>query len=177
MEISERIKELRAQAGLSQQEFADRIGCTKSQVGQWEVGNNYPKIENLIAIAQTFKVSTDWILTGGSAIKKPQPGKVEASEGLTSAQDRQQMKDELLIKTANAAIQVADKVMSSLETIQTKGDLTLLRLQGVEQFLTQRFAQVQKVAPAKVAKELDTHLTQFANTHKMNSLATVEQGT
>lgn len=64
MEIKDRIKQLRSGAKVSQAEFAEMIECTKSQVAQWEVGNNYPKLENLIRIARVFDVTTDWLLMG-----------------------------------------------------------------------------------------------------------------
>jgi len=64
MEIKERIRQIRKSRNLSQVAFAEMIECTKSQVAQWEVGNNYPKLENLIKISKVFQVSTDWILMG-----------------------------------------------------------------------------------------------------------------
>ncbi len=83
-EIKDRIKLLRKSKNLSQAEFAEMIGCTKSQVAQWEVGNNYPKLENLIKLARVFEVTTDWILMGneGRDAFDPKASGVEA--GTTS---------------------------------------------------------------------------------------------
>jgi transcriptional regulator with XRE-family HTH domain len=38
MEVGERIKELRKNAGLTQQQLADKIGITYIQVGRYETG-------------------------------------------------------------------------------------------------------------------------------------------
>lgn len=61
--LGERLKELRAQRGFSQQELADRTDQTKQAISQYERGVRKPDIEVLSALCDIFNVSMDY-LTG-----------------------------------------------------------------------------------------------------------------
>ena len=54
--------ELRRKAGLSQEEFADKLSVSRQAVSKWERGEAYPDTENLIAISEMFKVTIDELL-------------------------------------------------------------------------------------------------------------------
>ena len=54
--------ELRRQAGLSQEEFAERLGVSRQAVSKWERGEAYPDTENLIVISNMFGVTIDELL-------------------------------------------------------------------------------------------------------------------
>ena len=54
--------ELRRQAGLSQEEFSERLGVSRQAVSKWERGEAYPDTENLIAISEMFSVTIDELL-------------------------------------------------------------------------------------------------------------------
>jgi len=53
------IRDLREGLGLSQQEFADRIGVTKQSVSSWETGTSEPSIENLLKIVNVTGAKLD----------------------------------------------------------------------------------------------------------------------
>ena len=61
-EIGKRIKELRTENNLSQQQFGKLLSVSQDTVSLWENGKSLPTTENLIVIAKTFKVTTDYIL-------------------------------------------------------------------------------------------------------------------
>lgn len=61
--FSERLKELRIQKGLSQQELADRTYQTKQAISQYERSVRKPDMEVLAALCDIFNVSMDY-LTG-----------------------------------------------------------------------------------------------------------------
>ncbi|MBE6861507.1 MAG: helix-turn-helix transcriptional regulator [Ruminococcus sp.] len=60
--FDERIKEIRKSLGINQVEFGRKLNVTKQCVSNWENGNIQPSIDMLINIAETFSVSTDYIL-------------------------------------------------------------------------------------------------------------------
>lgn len=64
MSIGQRIRELRGQTGISQQDLAKEIGVSRGNVGDWEVGKAKPGADALIAITKHFNVSADWVLEG-----------------------------------------------------------------------------------------------------------------
>lgn len=63
--ISENIRRIRGEAGLNQQELADRAGVSKSQIWRLEKGEQKnPTLETLIPIATALGVSLDEIVFG-----------------------------------------------------------------------------------------------------------------
>lgn len=54
--------ELRKSAGLSQEEFAEKLGVSRQAVSKWERGEAYPDTENLIVISDMFNVTIDELL-------------------------------------------------------------------------------------------------------------------
>lgn len=58
----ERIKELRLSLGINQVQFAKKLNVTKQCVSNWENANLQPSIDMLRRIAETFSISTDYLL-------------------------------------------------------------------------------------------------------------------
>ncbi len=50
---------LRKQKGISQDEFAERLGVSRQAVSKWERNEAYPDTENLIAISRFYGISID----------------------------------------------------------------------------------------------------------------------
>ncbi len=62
--LGSRIAALRRSAGLSQAALAERLRISPSAVGMYEQGRREPAAEILVAMADIFQVSTDYLLTG-----------------------------------------------------------------------------------------------------------------
>ena len=62
MTLSERLKGLRIQNGVTQKAIADGIGVTTVSVQRFEYGSARPKLETVIKLADFFKVSIDYLL-------------------------------------------------------------------------------------------------------------------
>ncbi len=59
--FSERLKELRQEHGLSQQALGDVIGVKRFSVYSYEKGRACPEMKGLIALAEYFDVSMDYL--------------------------------------------------------------------------------------------------------------------
>ena len=63
MEIfAARVKSLRESKGLSQDALGKIIGVKRYSIYTYEKGKNYPDVQHLIALADYFEVSTDYLL-------------------------------------------------------------------------------------------------------------------
>ena len=62
--MDQRLKQLRKALGLTQQEFADRLGITRGAIANYELGRNSPIDAAVILICKTFDVSEEWLRTG-----------------------------------------------------------------------------------------------------------------
>ncbi len=63
MKLNEKIFYCRRKAGLSQEALAEELGVSRQAVSKWETGDAVPEIGKLLALAKTFEVSTDWLLS------------------------------------------------------------------------------------------------------------------
>ena len=70
LKIGEKIKELRYEKGLTQEEIASHLGISAQSVSKWERGEGYPDIEMLPALAHYFGISIDELLGADATSKK-----------------------------------------------------------------------------------------------------------
>lgn len=62
MEFSERLKDLRKQARLTQVDVAEKLGISQPAYASWERGAKKPTQDNLVKIAQILNVSVDYLV-------------------------------------------------------------------------------------------------------------------
>lgn len=62
--LGTRLKELRKNKKITQQQIADAIGVSKTSVIYWEKDDNLPKHDSLMALAQVLNVSPAYLLNG-----------------------------------------------------------------------------------------------------------------
>ena len=62
MNFGDKLKTLRKSRKLTQQQLADLVGVAKSVISYYESGDRFPSNEVLIKLAQTFHVTTDYLL-------------------------------------------------------------------------------------------------------------------
>lgn len=65
--LGEKLKELRTQKNLSQNQLADILNVHKATISLYESGSRYPSYNILKATARYFHVSTDYLLEMNSA--------------------------------------------------------------------------------------------------------------
>lgn len=62
--MNERIKYVRAERGLTQEQFANKIGLTRNYVARIEIGERTPSDRTILDICEKFGVSEKWLRTG-----------------------------------------------------------------------------------------------------------------
>ena len=68
MTLSNKLKDLRKQAGLSQEQMAERLNVSRQAITKWETDAGMPDIPNLVAIARLFAITVDELLGEGGAV-------------------------------------------------------------------------------------------------------------
>jgi len=61
-EFAERIRRLRAERGLTQEEAAEALDVATGTYAAWEQGKSAPRLEGLLALADYYDTSTDYLL-------------------------------------------------------------------------------------------------------------------
>ena len=67
MEFHEKLRSIRKEQGISQEELAARLEVSRQAVSKWESGQGFPEIEKLIQLSSMFNVSLDYLLKSSSA--------------------------------------------------------------------------------------------------------------
>ena len=60
--FGKKLKQLRQDKELTQQELADRLSVTRATISSYETSALYPSVEKLIEICRFFNVSADYML-------------------------------------------------------------------------------------------------------------------
>ena len=74
MNFSEKLKKIRKDEGLSQDQLAEKIGVSRQAITKWETGKGLPDVENMVIIAEIFKTTLDELLrdsVAGQEQKEP----------------------------------------------------------------------------------------------------------
>lgn len=69
MTFAEKLKSIRKQAGLSQEQLAEKLGVSRQAVTKWETDMGIPDIENIMAISALFDISIDELLSNERGMK------------------------------------------------------------------------------------------------------------
>ncbi|MGN1345756.1 MAG: helix-turn-helix domain-containing protein [Eubacteriales bacterium] len=77
MKLNEKIYFCRRRAGLSQDALAEKIGVSRQAVSKWETGTAQPELDKLAALARTFDVTADWLLSEEEPEKEEPPEESE----------------------------------------------------------------------------------------------------
>jgi transcriptional regulator with XRE-family HTH domain len=64
--IALRLSKLRLERRMTQAALADRIGVTRSAIGQWEIGKTRPKFENIVDMARVLNVDPGYLVFGSA---------------------------------------------------------------------------------------------------------------
>ncbi len=62
--MNERIKTIRINAGLTQQQFADRIKVKRNTVATYEMGRSIPSDSAIALICREFGINEEWLRNG-----------------------------------------------------------------------------------------------------------------
>lgn len=70
MTFAEKLKNIRRQAGMSQEQLAEKLGVSRQAVTKWETDAGIPDIENIMAISALFDISIDELLSNEKGAKR-----------------------------------------------------------------------------------------------------------
>ncbi|MBB6669074.1 helix-turn-helix domain-containing protein [Cohnella nanjingensis] len=87
MNMGERLRELRLERGISQEEVARHIGITRSAYSHYEINNRQPVYETLIKLSDFFDVSLDYIIGGNPPKHREAAASAQDSEILRLIKD------------------------------------------------------------------------------------------
>ena len=112
--VGDRIKILRNQLELTQQEFADRLGVKRGTIANYELGRNEPIDAVVTLICHEFNVDRVWLETGAGEPFRPVSRDEYIAEVLTRAITNNDSARDRLIR---AFCQLPDEMYDEAEKI------------------------------------------------------------
>lgn len=85
--MNERIKRLRKELKLTQQQFADKIKVKRNTVATYEMGRSVPSDSAIALICKTFHVNEDWLRNGNGEMFEELPEEGEKAAFVSSLLD------------------------------------------------------------------------------------------
>jgi len=82
MTLGEKLQRLRKARGMTQEQLAEKVGVSRQSLSGWENDTALPDTANVIALADLFGVTTDYLLREDA----PQPARSEAGAAASPAQ-------------------------------------------------------------------------------------------
>lgn len=122
--MNERLKKLRKELDLTQQEFADRIGIKRNTLATYESGRNEPIDAVISLICREFNVNEEWLRdgTGEMFITQTRDEQIEEFIG-TLLQNEEDSFKRRLISGLAALDDTGWRVLENfLDSIQKEGD-------------------------------------------------------
>lgn len=71
MTFGEKLQKLRRQAGMSQEELAERLSVSRQAVSRWELEGALPDAGKIVSLSRIFSVTTDYLLK--DEVEFPEP--------------------------------------------------------------------------------------------------------
>lgn len=101
--MKDRIKKIRKELDLTQQEFADRIGIKRNSFANYETGRNTPIDAIIVSICREFNVNEHWLRdgTGEMFIKQTRDEQIAAFIGDMLKDEKESFKRRLISALAN----------------------------------------------------------------------------
>lgn len=126
LKISEMIRELRTDRGISQETLADVCGVSMQAVSKWENGQSCPDITFLPQLAEYFGVSVDYLLSGQNHITG------DPDDDITASLSEQALKDDVLYIIQYRNGKILNRQRWITEQAQNKD--TIIRIQFDDEF-------------------------------------------
>lgn len=79
MSFADRLQAERRKNGLTQEGLAEAMGVSRQAVSKWEQGEGYPEVEKLLALADKFGVSLDYLMDRMHLEKAPVDASADAA--------------------------------------------------------------------------------------------------
>ena len=171
MTFAEKLKELRKQNGISQEQLAEKIYVSRQAITKWESGNGIPDIENLISISNLFNESLDSLLSEEkSLISKHEflyesrteydldsPKKIDLKLGTAHEVIIEKTKDEkiIVIAASNKLNYIAQQVKVKIEENKKRMDVIVKHSNDLSDIAAQEYLFILVKIPERFVADVE----------------------
>ena len=173
MDFGDKLKQYRINEGLSQEQLAEKIGVSRQAITKWETKRGLPDVENMIILAELFKLTLDELVL--SEVKKQENKPVVYESETAYDIDSQKHFDinlggarSITLKTGSDEkihIRLASETLEDIGSLfkikldEKKGklDVDLENKKGVSRFETQERVDIILLLPEKFTEHAEVN--------------------
>lgn len=115
--MKDRIKKVRKDSGLTQKEFAERLGIKQNTVASYEMGRIGVSDSVRISICREFGINEQWLREGIGEMKIED---CQEERYASNVAKLQRTDDETIIRWANAIAETSPEVLKQVEEFMKK---------------------------------------------------------
>lgn len=115
--MKDRIKKVRKDCGLTQKEFAERLGIKQNTVASYEMGRIGVSDSVRISICREFGINEQWLRDGTGEMKIED---CQEERYASNVAKLQRTDDETIIRWANAIAETSPEVLKQVEEFMKK---------------------------------------------------------
>ena len=171
MNFGDKLKQYRLKEGLSQEQLAEKIGVSRQAITKWETKRGLPDVENMIILAELFKLTLDELVL--EEVKKQEDKPTVFESETTYDIDTQKHFDinlgsarTVTLKTGadeKIHIRLASDALPEIGSLfkvkldENKGrlDVELVNKKGVSRFETQESVDITIMLPEKFTEHAE----------------------
>lgn len=171
MDFGDKLKQYRVAQGLSQEQLAEKIGVSRQAITKWETKRGLPDVENMIILAELFKLTLDELVLSEVKKQENQP-QIFVSETVYDI-DTQKHFDinlggarSITLKTGadeKIHIRLSSETLEDIGALfkikldEKKGrlDVDLLNKKGVSRFEAQESVDITLLLPEKITEHAE----------------------
>ena len=173
MDFGDKLKQYRINEGLSQEQLAEKIGVSRQAITKWETKRGLPDVENMIILAELFKLTLDELVL--SEVKKQENAPAIYESETAYDIDTQKHFDinlgsarSITLKTGSdekIRIRLSSDTLEDIGSLfkikldEKKGklDVDLMNKKGVSRFETQERVDITLLLPEKFTEHAEVN--------------------
>jgi transcriptional regulator with XRE-family HTH domain len=171
MNFGDKLKQYRLREGMSQEQLAEKIGVSRQAITKWETKRGLPDVENMIILAELFKLTLDELVL--SEVKRQETKPVVYESETAYDIDTQKHFDinlgsarSITLKTGSDEkihIRLSSDTLEDIGSLfkikldekQGKLDVDLQNKKGVSRFETQESVDITLLLPEKLTEHAE----------------------
>lgn len=171
MDFGDKLKQYRLNEGLSQEQLAEKIGVSRQAITKWETKRGLPDVENMIILAEIFKLTLDELVL--EEVKKQEEKPVIFESETVYDIDTQKHFDvnvggakKVTLKTgvdekihiilsSDTLSDIGSLFKVKLDEKKNKLDVDLINKKGVSRFEAQESVEVTFILPEKFTEHTE----------------------
>lgn len=171
MDFGDKLKQYRINEGLSQEQLAEKMGVSRQAITKWETKRGLPDVENMIILAELFKLTLDELVL--SEVKRQENKPVVYESETAYDIDTQKHFDISLGSARSITLKTGSdekiRIRLSSDTLEDIGSLFKIKLdekkgkldvdlqnkKGVSRFETQESVDITLLLPEKLTEHAE----------------------